>query len=215
MSGVADIAPYQRQRHAACADSDPLRAGARRIDRAQHRRAARRPVPRRPGAGAAPADHRPDRARRKLRLRHVVRRRQLQCPPDRLAAARARRGCRSARSAPAIDRQARRRAGARQRALQRAGARRPPRQARRCTSPRRAARSSASRSASATSGCGSASRPRRSSSTPRVSPGRSSAPTCAANSAAPRRRSAMSRCCSATPREPGCCVTATSASTAR
>ena len=60
-----------RQRAAARADADPLRPGTRRIDRAQHRRAARRAVPRRPRAGAAAADHRPDRPRRQLRLRHL------------------------------------------------------------------------------------------------------------------------------------------------
>ena len=49
-----------------------LRRGGRRIDPAEHGGAARRAVPRRPRPGAAPADQRPHRARRRLRHRHAA-----------------------------------------------------------------------------------------------------------------------------------------------
>ena len=45
MSGVADDRALCRRRRAACAGADPLRAGAGRLDRGQHRRAARRAFP--------------------------------------------------------------------------------------------------------------------------------------------------------------------------
>ena len=72
------IRAVHRRRLAARAGSDPLRPGPRRIDRAQHARPARWAVPRRQGPGAESPDRRPDRQRRKLRLRHFVRGGELQ-----------------------------------------------------------------------------------------------------------------------------------------
>ena len=88
MSGVAELAPYAAggQRLALA----PIRfgPGSGGLDRAQHRRPARRFIPQWARAGAAPADPGPDRPRRELRLRHGLRGGQLQFPADELDPAR-------------------------------------------------------------------------------------------------------------------------------
>ena len=217
MSGVADIRALHRQRHAARADADPLRAGPGRIDRAQHASPSstgrsptagcRRCASRSP-AGSAAAAASPSAPRARWSASIICRRASLQLGPTRLPVC---------PIGPAIVVQAAGRAGARQRALQRAGARTDASAARRCISPRPAARSSASNSPSTALGdaarqAGLADRVR----CRAARPAASSAPASAASSAA-RKRDDRQRPAAAERRvgQAGWSITATSASTAR
>ena len=148
MSGVADLAPYSAngQRLALT----PIRfgpgpGGSTALSTVAQLDGA---VPEWPGAGAAPADHRPDRPRRQLRLRHVLRGRQLQLSPDEHAPARAPTRAAGLPDRPRDHLEAAGRPGARERALQRPRAERPARQLAAASRRPRAGRSSASSSAS-------------------------------------------------------------------
>ena len=212
MSGVADLAPYS-VKGSGWRDSNPLRARAGRIDRAQHRRAARRAVSR--TAGCRRCVYRSPASIGRggsfafgtscaVVSFNYLQMSSLQLGPTRLPVC---------PIGPAIIVK---RAGGPvlgQRALQQAGAERPPRQ-----SPlhllRRAGRSSA--------------RVRLQQLGDAARPGHVADPVrrlaaqrdfvgadIRGNLAGARRRSATCRCCSATARASGCSMTAISASTAR